>query len=121
MAETPPNDDRIERARRLFERATPKLRAAGEAIERSDELREALDTITDRVVELGRTVDDAMKKATAIEGTVVERAAQQPTTDTAPPPIGEPVARRRPPILRYALVMLLGAFIGATLLRRRRG
>ena len=51
MAETPPNDDRIERARRLFERATPKLRAAGEAIERSDELREALDTITDREVD----------------------------------------------------------------------
>jgi hypothetical protein len=101
MSDDPPIDNPIDRARRLLQRAVPVIQDMGDAIERRGGIERMGEQVVEQVVEhaneLVRRVDDAVLKATAVEGVVVERTTDAAGRDAqAPAPVdAEGPDRRR--------------------------
>lgn len=113
----------LERAQRFFERAAPVIRDAADALERHGGLDQVRDTVVERASELVHKAEDAIAKATAIEGIVVERDADAVDADAAPAagPTTAGHVRARRARLHYLELALLAfaATFGALMLQRR--
>lgn len=125
---TPPRDavddqaHPLERAQRFFQRAAPAIRDAADALERHGGIEQVRETVVERATELVQKADDAIAKATAIEGVVVERDEAEVQADAARPAGDRPRstrrARRRLHYLELA-VLAFAATFGALVLQRR--
>lgn len=75
--DTPKDDstDPVRRAKGLFERIAPVLRDVNAASEQHPVLRGTRDALASKAGDIVRRADEAIGKATAIEGTVIERPA----------------------------------------------
>lgn len=125
---SPPGDEHdapghpLERAHRFFQRAAPVIREATDALERHGGIDQVRDSVVERATSLVAKADEAIAKATAIEGVVVER-------DESEAVAAEPIrpaetaaarrsARRRLHYLELALLAFAATF-GALVLQRR--
>jgi hypothetical protein len=99
VSKDPSIDNPIDRARRLLQRAVPVIRDMGDAIERRGGIErmgeQVVEQVTQQANEIVRRVDDAMLKATAVEGIVIERTTDAAGTDAPAPVDAERPDRRR--------------------------
>jgi hypothetical protein len=116
--------DPIDRARELMERTAPVLRDVNAALEKHGITPDPKGSLAGRAASWMRKADDAVTRATAIEGTVVERtttsAASGDTTTTTVVLPSAPERRMLPvrTIAAYAATLAVGAWLGVRIARR---
>jgi hypothetical protein len=116
--------DPIDRARELMERTAPVLRDVNAALEKHGITPDSKVKLASRAASWVRRADEAVSRATAIEGTVVERTTTgddgATTTTTVVLPPAAPERRLLPvrTIAAYAATLAVGAWLGVRLARR---